>query len=344
MSTTIAVHDGVMHADEVFAVATLKCVFKDVKIVRTRNEKLLNEQQFRVDVGRKYNPDTFDFDHHQEDFDVRHENPNDKKYEKGPKRSGFGLVFLTYGKEAILNILKSKPYTEGKRDEETVEFIYKNIDNSLVATIDAFDNGENKDFYLDTGAYKIPSVITHIAALNPSALEEEYDSSVNDNNFQIGVSFAEQYLTRAVLREYVVIASMDTVIEKVKESVQSGINWIIFDRFTPWYQAFKKCPEEAKCIDFIIFKRDEDQWMMQPTYFNYHMDKDRFSPNMPDGSRRRLKYPAPKHICGKVDEELRQLTGVDDAIFCHVGGFIASAKSCKGALQLAKYFLEHQDE
>lgn len=342
MSTTIAVHDGVMHADEVFSVATLKCVFDDVEVVRTRNESLLMEQQFRIDVGRKYNPDTNDFDHHQEDFDVRHENPNDKKYEKGPKRSGFGLIWLTYGRKAIQNILAKEPYANDS--EKVITFIYKNIDNSLVATIDAFDNGENRDFYLDTGAYRMPSVISHISALNPSAFEEEYDPHISNKNFHLGVDFAKQYLTRAVLREYFVIASMNTVIEKVKESAASGINWIVFDRFVPWYQAFKECPDESKFIDFVIFKRDATQWMMQPTHFNHNTDKERFTPSMPDGSKRRLKYPAPKNICGKVDEELRQLTGVDDAIFCHVGGFIASAKSCEGALQLAKYFLEHQDE
>jgi uncharacterized UPF0160 family protein len=341
MSTTIAVHDGVMHADEVFAVATLKCVFDDVEVIRTRNEDLLAKQQFRVDVGRKYNPDTYDFDHHQEDFDVRHENPNDKKYEKGPKRSGFGLIWLNYGEKAVQNILNKEPYTNS--NEEVVAFIYKNIDNSLVAAIDAFDNGENKEFYLDTGAYKMPSVISHISALNPSAFEEDYDPNISDKNFQIGVDFAKQYLIRAVLREYFVIASMDTVIEKVKEAAADGINWIIFNRFVPWYQAFKKCVDESKCIDFVIFKRDDNQWMMQPTYFNYHTDKERFTPSMADGSRRRLKYPAPKNICGKVNEELQQITGIEDAIFCHTGGFIASAGSCKGALKLAKYFMEHQD-
>ena len=61
----IGTHNGVFHADDVFACATLSLIFPDSEIVRSRDPKILASCDFRVDVGGKYDPSTNDFDHHQ---------------------------------------------------------------------------------------------------------------------------------------------------------------------------------------------------------------------------------------------------------------------------------------
>ena len=69
----IQTHNGVFHADEVFACAILRVVHGgDVKIHRSRDE--LEGMDFIVDVGRVYDPAKGRFDHHQRDFSMtRHD-------------------------------------------------------------------------------------------------------------------------------------------------------------------------------------------------------------------------------------------------------------------------------
>ncbi|MCH9610347.1 MAG: hypothetical protein S4CHLAM81_04940 [Chlamydiales bacterium] len=64
---SVGIHDGVFHADEVSACAML-ILFDQIdrdKIVRTRDEKLLQECEFVCDVGGIYDPKRKLFDHHQ---------------------------------------------------------------------------------------------------------------------------------------------------------------------------------------------------------------------------------------------------------------------------------------
>ena len=61
-------HGGAFHADDVFAVAILKSIYPDLRVVRTRDPKKLRGADARVDVGNKYNHKTKDYDHHQREM------------------------------------------------------------------------------------------------------------------------------------------------------------------------------------------------------------------------------------------------------------------------------------
>jgi len=68
---SVAVHDGVVHADDVFCTALLRRLAKEcgfeLKLYRTREPKILKAVDMRVDVGGRYSVATLDFDHHQKD-------------------------------------------------------------------------------------------------------------------------------------------------------------------------------------------------------------------------------------------------------------------------------------
>ena len=94
---TIVTHDGVFHADEVFATALIKLVAKSnnenkIEVVRTRNPKTLQEHldletSIVIDVGNS------EFDHHQE---LKYNTINGEEV----PMSSFGLVhkkFLELG-------------------------------------------------------------------------------------------------------------------------------------------------------------------------------------------------------------------------------------------------------
>jgi len=53
-----------------------------------------------------------------------------------------------------------------------------------------------------------------------------------------------------------------------------------------------------------------------------------------------MKKPLPKAWSGLRDSSLASVTGVEDAMFCHVGLFIGGAKSLEGTIRLAKMAVE----
>lgn len=88
----VATHDGNFHLDDCFAVATLKLCYGQITIVRTRDEATYEAADLRVDIGRRYNPQNGDFDHHQSEGAGKREN--------GIPYASFGLVWRQYGEDA----------------------------------------------------------------------------------------------------------------------------------------------------------------------------------------------------------------------------------------------------
>lgn len=108
----LGTHDGSFHADEVTAAALL-VVFNRVdrdKIVRTRDEKLLDACEYVCDVGNIYDPSRKRFDHHQVDYTGQ--------------MSSAGMVLLYLWKQEII-------------DERKYNF----LNQSFILGVDAHDTG-----------------------------------------------------------------------------------------------------------------------------------------------------------------------------------------------------------
>lgn len=67
---TIGTHSGTFHCDEILAVYLLSQHpdFQNHKVLRTRDQSLLDQCDIVVDVGSAFNPDKKRFDHHQITF------------------------------------------------------------------------------------------------------------------------------------------------------------------------------------------------------------------------------------------------------------------------------------
>ncbi|MBQ8750489.1 MAG: MYG1 family protein [Alphaproteobacteria bacterium] len=101
---TVAVHNGVFHADDVYSIALLEVLAKvcnfTLKVIRTRDEQVIANADMRVDVGMKYSEETLDFDHHQNDTNLIQEG--------GIKHAAFGLLCQWCLTEEFLKIFKPK--------------------------------------------------------------------------------------------------------------------------------------------------------------------------------------------------------------------------------------------
>ena len=220
---TIAVHNGRFHADDAFAVAIFKLIDPDIKIIRTRNHKELEEADVRIDVGRKYNPDTGDFDHHQEEFKEKREN--------GIPYTSAGLVWRDLGKKLVSS-------------EEGFNY----IDETLIQPVDAQDDGI-EIFSVE----KIPpyTIDKTISSFLPHWGDENQDY---DGGFENAVSFAVDLLKR----ELKYANSIEEAEKRVRDAISaSNGKYIVLEPPTP---PWKKIVVKETKVQFVIYKYAEESW------------------------------------------------------------------------------------
>ena len=140
----LVTHNGKFHCDEVISSGILQNLF-NLKLLRTRNKKLIEVSYMKIDVGKKYNPDKFMFDHHQDNF-------NEKYYEScSTNMSTAGLIWKHYGK---LYIKKNFNY-DITNDELLI--IYK----SIIEEIDCNDNGVKFKNYNKNNLHFYVNLLNH---------------------------------------------------------------------------------------------------------------------------------------------------------------------------------------
>ena len=326
-SITVAVHDGLFHADEVFAVALLSIIF-DVKLVRSRDEERLASADMRVDVGGKYNPDTLDFDHHQAGFNERHKSPNWFRYDEGPLRSGFGLVFLHYGKEAIKKLIPNASNNDIKE-------IFELMDKGLVAAIDCNDNGEGEKFRAKEFPYSNNNISKFISLLNPG---NDQGAQAQLDGFYTAKNIASLYLDKEIRSTASMILSAKEFNELAEKLGNNEI--LVLDKYMPYNYAYNRCPHSTK-IEMIVFPAINGNWMCITPRYIYSKDKNTYPATLKNGKQREYKHQAPVDICGLRDKELIKKTKIKDAIFVHSNGHLGAARTKKGAIKLANYFIDY---
>ncbi|MCK4552936.1 MYG1 family protein [Candidatus Pacearchaeota archaeon] len=219
---TVAVHDGTFHADEVLAVAILRLLYPKIKIIRTRDPEKFNKADFRVDVGRRYNPKTGDFDHHQNEF-------NEKRKNKIPYASA-GLVWKHFG----MKLVNSK---EG--------FDY--IEEKIIQLLDAEDNGVQTYSNEIVHPYTLGNVIV---SFNPNWQKRNSDK---DKLFEKSVLFTKNLLKREIDFANGMIKANKIIKEAISKS--NG-EYIVLDHLIPW----KKTVITKSNIKFVVHKQSDGNW------------------------------------------------------------------------------------
>jgi uncharacterized UPF0160 family protein len=291
----VAVHNGQFHADEAFAIATLQ-MLGPVEYVRTRDEETLRGCDLRVDVGRKYNPDTGDYDHHQPETAGKRAN--------GIPYAAFGLVWKHFGKQ-----LCSKE-------------VVKSIDAKLVQVLDATDTGFNlfKSEVDEIMPFGVQSVID---ILMPTWKEDSDDIAV-DTAFAKAVELASKILQRMIKIEQDELEGQQIIRGAIKSAADERL--IILDKYAPWKQVVIQAAPNALFVVLPSWPDADNGWVLHAI---------NSSPDTFD-----LRKSLPRAWSGKAGLELAELTGVPDAKFCHLAGFIAVCKTKEGCLSLARQALK----
>ena len=290
----IITHNEDFHTDDVFATALLFALYPDAEVVRSRDPAVIDSGDIVYDVGRVFDPAKKRFDHHQLQAGLR---------DNGVKYSAFGLLWREYGLE----------YCHGDHD------LWKLIDTTLVAPIDAFDNGHTitRDAGFGLAPFTIDSII---GMLNPLAgSDEDYDTQ-----FIRAVALASDILDRYAASA---AAKLKSLGEFDAQYAAATDKRVLVASFNAQVNEFvDRYPD----LRYIVAERPNDaSWGVLAVSAEPHG----FVP----------RKPFPVSWRGKPQAELEKLTGLDGVTFCHVNGFYAVATSRDIAVVLAQKSLEYAD-
>lgn len=220
---TIVTHDGVFHADEVFATALIKLIAKSnnenkIEVIRTRNPKILQEHlglptSIVIDVGNS------EFDHHQE---LKYNLINGEEV----PMSSFGLV---HKKFLELNLISFD----------------KDLQN-LVVEVDKADNGI------------APSTVSTLIRTFTPNWNDTSDTAMDDA-FKKAVKFAKVILKNMLGKSNSNLLAEKFIKNEIKNLKKQELlygtkrNYLILETFIPFQETIIKHNETAQEEDKIKF-------------------------------------------------------------------------------------------
>ncbi|MEI6296718.1 MAG: MYG1 family protein [bacterium] len=192
----VITHEGRFHTDEIFAIAILKDLFPEtmelkdgttasyIKYLRTRDEKILSEalesdESILVDVGADYDPEYFNFDHHQNSISAG-------ARENGIFYASAGLIWKHYGKEWIR--YTNTHLRHAQLSDNDIHQIWNMMDKNYVQFIDGNDSGQLRDVAYKTkdgrevkaGQFSLSAIANLFCVDNRDgkSLDEKFNSAV----------------------------------------------------------------------------------------------------------------------------------------------------------------------
>ena len=315
----IGTHSGKFHPDEVLSTFLLKFHSESKKsiVIRTRNNDILKQCDIVVDVGSIIDPKTFRFDHHMKEFKEVFDE-KDEELNK-IKLSSAGLVWKYLGIEIINNILKSLNLYE--QNKNYINEIFKKIYIDFILGVDGIDNGVNQYDKDIKPKYKLVGDFNQrISRLNPEWNIENVD--VNER-FKKGWDIAEEeffYYIKNYANSYFI--AYDIVLNAVNEALKENRVYFILEKYCPWkkiiYEIEKKLGVENKFL-YCVHPSNNNRWCSTAVNLNENCME--------------LRKPFPIEWRAKSDEELQKVTGIKDAIFVHVSGFVSFFHYKKSAIK-----------
>ncbi len=222
----LVTHSGRFHADEVFATAMVLMV-EEHEIVRTRDEKIINDADIVLDVGAEYIPEKLRFDHHQNSFV--------KTRTDGTPFATAGLIWEFYAAK----IFKAK----GLINDYEIGFATNWVDAKIIADVDAVDNGLFSDD-------PRPSVSLVIAMMNEkSSASDEQQLSAFNHALAVVSDILTNFIDNAISEAKDIIE-----LEKAAKNVADGI--LTLDKKLSFKDFLRSQPQ----IKRVVYPRAEDAY------------------------------------------------------------------------------------
>lgn len=304
----IVTHDGPFHADDVLAVAILQRIYKTNNLVRTRDQDIIDQADFVVDVGSVYDHDLRRYDHHMR------VPPNDGR---NHVYSSAGLIWKHYAKSYLRAIGIPSKYVYKNDTIDVHSQIIGIMKHRWINPIDLNDNG-----IIHTQT-PISDVVGSLAPIISQKTPDGYD-----RQFDIAVGMVSTLFERACFH----------CVEKIIKQYQ-------FNTHKPSYlhdgkimvsqyevSNFKYFSESD--VHFVIYPvsdfREEGStyWIARPIY---------------QSVSGLYKTPVPEHLLGLGEEDLNALS-LKDILFVHHSGFMTRARTVQAAIGFCESLINTQSQ
>jgi uncharacterized UPF0160 family protein len=192
--------------------------------------------------------------------------------------------------------------------------LYEFLRRSLILGVDAHDNGHG---ITDVGVCTFSGVIANFVPASYESTPQEQDLA-----FFRAMEFAVGHLSRLVERH----AYMEECRSAVEKAMEDGAKVLMFDRAMPWLDLFFELGGESHPAQFVVMPSG-GHWKLRV-----------IPPTLQD--RMRARQSLPEAWAGLMDGDLRKVSGIQGAIFCHKGRFISVWATKQDALQALREVLK----
>lgn len=191
--------------------------------------------------------------------------------------------------------------------------LYTFLNEALILGVDAHDNGRSPQL-------KGICTFSHIIS---NFLPIEYDPSQEDQDrcFFKAFDFATGHLKRFIAR----FRYVQSCKEKVKKAMDEGQEFMIFEEPLPWLENFFELGGESHPAKFFIMPSG-GHWKLRaiPPTLNRRME---------------VRMALPEEWAGLLEDDLKQVSKIPGAVFCHKGLFTSVWETKDDALKALEYTL-----
>lgn len=198
---------------------------------------------------------------------------------------------------------------EGIIDDATYHF----FNRSLILGIDAHDNGRAVQ---EMGVCTFSHVISNFV---PAIYDAP--SEMQNEAFSHALDFVVGHLRR-LLERYRYIHSCR---QKVAELMLQNQRYLLFDTAMPWLESFFDLGGEKHPAQFVVMPSG-GHWKLRG-----------IPPTLEE--RMKVRVPLPAKWAGLLEDDLKKVSGIRGAVFCHKGRFVSVWETKEDALKALEYVL-----
>jgi uncharacterized UPF0160 family protein len=297
-------HSGAFHADDVMATVVLSCLYPEAAIVRTRDAAILwssTVSDIVYDVGFEYDAERRRYDHHQPDHALR---------DDGTPYSSFGLVWRHHGAEYLRSRFPNET-------DSVLRAVWGNIDRRFVIDIDRSDNG-----YVQAGTLASSSETTLSLLIEDFVAPWDDPMQDNDIRFLEAVTVFGGIFGMRLKRTAALARAEAAVLQAFLAAEDPRV--VVIPDYMPVGSVIRKNRFDQAL--YTVEHSRSGEWFVTCV--------------RPDGDPFGQRKPLPAEWAGLRDGDLAAVTGVEDAVFCHVKRFTCATRSLESALRIARLAVE----
>lgn len=191
---------------------------------------------------------------------------------------------------------------------------YDFFNHAIIVGVDAHDNGKDPQI---PGLCSYSNVVSNFVPII-----YESPAEVMDKAFFEAVHFAKGHLQRLLERYHYIRSCREIIAAKMNEKGEC----LFFDKAIPWLELFFEFNGVNHPALFVIMPSGK-HWKLRGIPPSYEQ-------------RMKVRFPLPAEWAGLLDAELKQVSGIPGAIFCHKGRFISVWETREDAVKALEYTLK----